>query len=239
MSFSCCWGKTETLLQILFCVLRRLGSADWYQILHCSWLVSYKRWRYLFYTNNGWCNNVTMILQHCSHHLETFFINCKPLYSPPWVCFIHSGQEAQCMIADQILCLVTLTKLSPVCTNILNTSMETCHVPAYFKVSTIIPVPKKPRTTGLNDYRPVGLTSVVKSFEHLVFSHLKSLTNPLLELLQFAYRANRSVDNAVSMALHYTLQQLDSPGTYARILFVDFCSAFNTILPALLQDKLS
>ncbi|KAF7645581.1 hypothetical protein LDENG_00201770 [Lucifuga dentata] len=41
------------------------------------------------------------------------------------------------------------------------------------------------------------------------------------------------------MALHFILQHLDSPGTYARILFVDFSSAFNTIIPALLQDKLS
>ncbi|XP_071389794.1 uncharacterized protein [Centroberyx affinis] len=30
-----------------------------------------------------------------------------------------------------------------------------------------------------------------------------------------------------------------NPRTYARILFVDFSSAFNTIIPALLQDKLS
>ena len=35
------------------------------------------------------------------------------------------------------------------------------------------------------------------------------------------------------------MQCLDSSGTYARILFVDFSSAFNTIIPALLQDKLS
>ncbi len=41
------------------------------------------------------------------------------------------------------------------------------------------------------------------------------------------------------MALHFILQHLDSSGTYARILFVDFSSAFNTIIPALLQDKLS
>ena len=41
------------------------------------------------------------------------------------------------------------------------------------------------------------------------------------------------------MALHFTLQHLDSPASYARILFVDFSSAFNTIIPALLQDKLS
>ncbi|KAF0032178.1 hypothetical protein F2P81_014468 [Scophthalmus maximus] len=66
-----------------------------------------------------------------------------------------------------------------------------------------------------------------------------AITNPLLDSLQFTYRANRSVDDALTMALHFTLQHLNFPGTYARILFVDFSSAFNTILPALVQDKLS
>ncbi len=32
---------------------------------------------------------------------------------------------------------------------------------------------------------------------------------------------------------------MDSSGTYARIMFVDFSPAFNTIIPTLLQDKLS
>ncbi len=49
--------------------------------------------------------------------------------------------------------------------------------------------------------------------------------------LQFAHRANRSVDDAVNMGLHFILQHLDRPGTYVRILFVDFSSAFNTIIP--------
>ncbi|KAK3529297.1 hypothetical protein QTP70_027733 [Hemibagrus guttatus] len=78
----------------------------------------------------------------------------------------------------------------------------------------------------------------MKSFERLVLSYLKDITDPLLDPLQFAYRANRSVDDAVNMALHFILQHLDSPGSYARILFVDFSSAFNTIIPALLRDKL-
>ncbi|KAK0131206.1 putative RNA-directed DNA polymerase from transposon BS [Merluccius polli] len=92
-------------------------------------------------------------------------------------------------------------QLSPAFTDIFNTSLETCHVSACFKTSTIIPVPKKPRTTGLNDFRPVALTSVVmKSFERLVLSHLKDITDPFLDPLQFAYRANRSVDYAVNLA---------------------------------------
>ena len=130
-------------------------------------------------------------------------------------------------------------QLSPVFTDIFNTSLETCHVPACFKSSTIIPVPKKPRITGLNDYRPVAMTSVVmKSSERLVLSQLKSITDPLLDPLQFAYRTNRSVDDAVNMALRFILQHLDSSGNYARILLVDFSSAFNTIIPSLLKDKL-
>ncbi len=70
---------------------------------------------------------------------------------------------------------------------IFNTSLKTCHVPW-----TIILVPKKPRTTGLNDYRPIALTSVVmKSFERLVLSQNEAITDPL----QFTYRVNRSVDD--------------------------------------------
>ncbi len=41
------------------------------------------------------------------------------------------------------------------------------------------------------------------------------------------------------MGLHFILQHLDRPGTYVRILFVDFSSAFNTIIPNTLQNKLT
>ncbi len=120
-----------------------------------------------------------------------------------------------------------------------NISLELCEVPSCFKSSTIIPVPKTPKITELNDYRPVALTSVaMKSFERLVWAYLKNTTGPLLGPLQFAYRANRSVDDAVNMGLHYVLKLLDRPGTYVRILFVDFSSAFNTIV-SLIQPKLT
>ncbi len=90
-------------------------------------------------------------------------------------------------------CLKTCAdQLAPIFTQIFNRSLELCEVPSCFKRSTIIPVPKKPKITGLNDYRPVALTSVVmKSFERLVLAYLKASTGPLLDHLQFAYRANR------------------------------------------------
>ncbi|KAK3508746.1 hypothetical protein QTP70_004225 [Hemibagrus guttatus] len=41
------------------------------------------------------------------------------------------------------------------------------------------------------------------------------------------------------MGLHFILQHLDKSGTYVRLLFVNFSSAFNTIIPTLLQAKLT
>ncbi len=66
---------------------------------------------------------------------------------------------------------------APIFTQIFKRSLELGEVPSCFKRSTIIPVPKKPKMIGLNDYRPVALTSVaMKSFERLVLDNLKDTT---------------------------------------------------------------
>ena len=51
-------------------------------------------------------------------------------------------------------------------------------MPACFKTSTIIPVPKKPRTTGLNDFRPVALTSGEADLPALLQEKLSQLSVP-------------------------------------------------------------
>lgn len=123
-------------------------------------------------------------------------------------------------------------QLAPVFSTIFNTSLSQCTVPQCFKCSIIIPVPKSSKITCLNDFRPVALTSVVmKAFEQIILAYLKSCTSLKMDSYQFAYQANRSVEDAISIALHHTLQHLESPNTYTRILFIDFSSAFNTINP--------
>ena len=54
----------------------------------------------------------------------------------------------------------------------------------------------------------------------------------------YAYRANRYVDGAVSLGLFYVLKHLECPNAYARILSVDYSSAFNTIIPSKLFEKI-
>jgi hypothetical protein len=45
--------------------------------------------------------------------------------------------------------------------NIFNLSLFLSVVPTCFKMSTIVPVPKKAKVAELNDFRPVALTSVI------------------------------------------------------------------------------
>lgn len=56
---------------------------------------------------------------------------------------------------------VCADELAHIFTWIFNRSLELCEVPSCFKCSTVIPVLKKPSITGLNDYWPIALTSVV------------------------------------------------------------------------------
>ncbi len=124
-------------------------------------------------------------------------------------------------------------------TDIFNISLSQAVVPTCFKATTIIPVPKKSSPSCFNDYRPVALTPILmKCFERLVMQHIKSVLPPSLDPFQFAYRSNRSTDDAIATALHPALTHLDKTDTYVRLLFIDFSSAFNTIIPQQLIHKL-
>ncbi len=132
-------------------------------------------------------------------------------------------------------------QLAGLFTSIFNESLATSVVPTSYKKSVLIPVPKNCKPSCLNDYRPVVLTStVMKVFETLLKKHICSSIPATLDPLQLAYRPNRSTDDAISQGLHSFLTHIDSKnGNYVRLLFIDYSSAFNTIVPTKLAVKLS
>ena len=130
--------------------------------------------------------------------------------------------------------------LTDVLTDIYNTSLNQAIIPASFKATTIVPLPKKSPVSSLNDYRPIALTPIMmKCFERLVKAHLTSTLPTTLDPYQFAYRPKRSTDDAIATALHLCLAHLENKNSHARMLFIDFSSAFNTVIPQHLVDKLS
>jgi hypothetical protein len=77
----------------------------------------------------------------------------------------------------------------------------------------------------------------MKCFERLVKDHITSTLPVTLEPLQFAFHPNRSTDDANAITLHTALSHLDKKNTYVRMLFIEYSSAFNTIVPSKLIIK--
>nr|XP_049617694.1 uncharacterized protein LOC125992631 [Syngnathus scovelli]XP_049617695.1 uncharacterized protein LOC125992631 [Syngnathus scovelli] len=79
---------------------------------------------------------------------------------------------------------------------------------------------------------------MMKCFERLLKDHIVSRLPPLFDPFQFADRQNRSTQDAISSVLHLSLAHLEEKNTHVRMLFLDFSSAFNTIIPQHLVGKL-
>ena len=91
--------------------------------------------------------------------------------------------------------------------------------------SIVIPIPKKGTTKVLSDHRPVALTSLVmKAIERIIKDHITKITDLMMDLLQFAYRAGRGVDDAKIFILNTIYKHLEIPSSTARLLFADFSS---------------
>ncbi|KAK1789915.1 hypothetical protein P4O66_002245 [Electrophorus voltai] len=109
-------------------------------------------------------------------------------------------------------------QLAPVFTDIFILSLMLGIVLSSFKRSTIVPVPEKPRPSGLNDYHPVALTSVVmKCFEKLVRDFITSSLPASMDPLQF--------DDAIAHLLHSALTHLDKGRDRSQSVQVGNCAS--------------
>ena len=91
----------------------------------------------------------------------------------------------------------------------------------------------------LIDYRPVALIShIMKTLKRLLVRRMRLQVAEDLDPLRFAYQKHIGVEDAILYMLHRAYAYLDVPGSYVRIMFFDFFSAFNTIRPPILKDKL-
>ena len=130
-------------------------------------------------------------------------------------------------------------ELSSPVSRLFQSTMNMFKIPLTWKKAKIVPLPKKPQPTVMNDYRPVALTPILmKCLERIVLSKLLPQVKSQIDPLQFAYQAKRGVEDATLTLVHNLQQHLDGVGNSTRVLFVDFSSAFNTMQPHLLINKL-
>ena len=93
-----------------------------------------------------------------------------------------------------------------------------------------MPLPKKPGATELKDFRPIALTSILgKCFERVISKQITMSVSNSLDHLQFAYKSQRGTDDATVSLFNTLAKHLQFPNHYARVLFIDFSSAFNSM----------
>ena len=94
------------------------------------------------------------------------------------------------------------------------------HIPLIWKPSNVIPVPKKPFPSALNDYRPVALTSIpFKCMEHMVLQQLLVASRPSPNPLQLIYCQNRNTEDAILTVICAVLEYLEKPKAFAWMFF--------------------
>jgi hypothetical protein len=169
----------------------------------------------------------------CSDNLPSFNVDdvTKAL-----VC---SGINKSCGpdgIPGKLLRVAAQAIAEPLC-SLFNKCIQEGIFPKIWKKSNIVPVPKHNQASAAKDYRPVALTSLVaKTFEKLL---LKFIRPTLTDDFQFAYRPHRGTEDALAHLLDIVTEHLDrNPRGFARCLFIDFTSAFNTISPSILINEL-
>lgn len=140
---------------------------------------------------------------------EPFFFSCcvtKRLFSSLF-CFTMYLLNSVFTLA-LVLCTQTHTQNTHQLFQVSHTWLAMGQISTCFKASL----------TGPQDYRPVVLTFVaIKVTEHLVLSHLRTIVDPVLDLKQFAYKANQSTEGVVNIALDYMLKHLDTASNYVPL----------------------
>lgn len=79
----------------------------------------------------------------------------------------------------------------------------------------------------------------MKTLERMILDQIRPSVSTFLDPLRFAYQPHLGVDDAIIFLLNRLYTHLDQTASSVRIMFFDFSSAFDTIKPALLGEKLT
>ncbi len=121
--------------------------------------------------------------------------------------------------------------------------MYVCLCAVSWKISSVVPIPKKSKSGSTADYRPISLLSILsKVLErhfHLIISDHLSLQHPLANC-QWGFQKKKSTVSGLLHTTHTWLQHLEN-GSEVGAIFFDFKKVFDRVphLPLLEKTGLS
>ena len=110
-----------------------------------------------------------------------------------------------------------------------NRALENGHIPESWKISTIIPIPKKGDLTDPNNHRGIAITSqVAKTLNRMILNRLRPEVEKLLRDNQNGFRDSRSTTSHI-LTLRRVLEEAKNHNLAAVLVFIDFKKAFDSV----------
>jgi hypothetical protein len=120
-----------------------------------------------------------------------------------------------------------------------NMLINTGFIPSAWRKAMIVPIPKKPRSSEISDYRPISLTEILrKIFERCILGQIVGKIEPL-DLAQGGFRRHRGTIEVIAAYNESIIQfQKRNRGTSPIVLFIDIKAAYDSVDHNILLTKL-
>ncbi len=142
---------------------------------------------------------------------------------------------------DKISAKLLKNCASIVCSSLcalFNKSLSSGKFPYEWKLSNVIPIPKKGPAEDVSNYRPISLLSLVsKVFERCVYNQLISHISTQLHHLQFGFLRGKSTTSQLLHVLQDIHKALENR-SQVDVVYLDFAKAFDKVRHNLLLTKL-
>ena len=133
------------------------------------------------------------------------------------------------------------TVLAKPLTAITNASILEGKVALSWKFANVTPVPKVPNPRDFTkDFRPISITSIpAKAVESFPVQWMYQAIEEHIDPNQFGGIKDSSTAMALLKMVDYIAKHTDKPGTFVRMLLVDFAKAFDLVDHSIVINKLS
>jgi hypothetical protein len=123
--------------------------------------------------------------------------------------------------------------------DIVNTMLNTCTYPLYWKQSQIRPIPKTKCPSKLSDFRPISLLfHLGKVAEDIILKKMSSVLQGI-QPTQYAFRKGMGVGTTDALIkVVDEISSINDKKKSGQILCIDFSKAFDRLQPNLLKDKM-
>ena len=132
-------------------------------------------------------------------------------------------------------------EIAPSIASLFNLSISSGKVPAAWKCSNIVPIPKdNSKANNVHFYRPISLLPIIsKVLERHIYTHLLEFVNSgnLLSDQQFGFRKGRSTVVPLLLSTHQWHSYLEKKQKVACVFF-DIKKAFDSVPQQALLNKL-